>query len=98
MLDVGLGTYFSHTRLNVKNQNEFPCAISAWELVQFSGWLVEENSEMKLPIVFASGSTMFLLGIPLSLVAGFLGSGLMIGGSIIIGAWVIAKSLRPNLD
>jgi hypothetical protein len=53
---------------------------------------------MKLPIVFASGSTMVAIGIPLSLAAGFLGTGLIIGGSIIIGAWVIAKSLRPNLD
>jgi hypothetical protein len=48
--------------------------------------------------VFASGCTMLLFGIPISLGAVFLGSALIIAGSIIIGAWVIAKALRPDLN
>ena len=51
---------------------------------------------MKLPVVFASGCTLILVGIPLSLVAGFLGGALIIGGSIIIGAWVIASSIAST--
>jgi hypothetical protein len=51
---------------------------------------------MKLPLVFAAGSTIFLLGIPTSLAPypiAPLGNALLISGSIIIAACVIAHSI-----
>jgi hypothetical protein len=57
---------------------------------------------MKLRIALGGGCTIFLLGIPTSLApiglepVQSLGNALIVAGSIMIGAWLIASSLSSN--